>query len=298
MSLYQHLERDVGHVRRIFLPTDSRLGRHVNHDPRNLRHPVGVLPQSAIQTVSWTRQIPILDQGQLGSCTGNAATGVLGTDSAGRTATGTVVISAAGAKASHGYFTAGTYALDENFAVQLYGLATAIDSYAGTYPPTDTGSDGPSVFKALKLLGLVDSYSHAFSLAALNSALMAGPLAIGIEWLNSMFTTNSDGLIVVDHPSGVAGGHELEVKGYDIGTGLYEIPNSWGLDGFGVDGVGYMTVADMTWLLSQQGDVTVPVYAAVPAPPVPPVPPTPVSATAQQLWDAQKGVAAGLGVLT
>jgi hypothetical protein len=307
MNLFRELYHDVvaeaEYLIHQYEVTDSRLGRHVNHDPRNLNYAHPVLPKSAITTVQWTRRIPILDQGQLGSCTGNAATGVLGTDSAGRTATGTVTISAAGAAASHGHFTAKTYTLNEAFAVSLYELATDIDPYPGQYPPTDTGSDGPSVFKALQALGLVTGYTHAFSMDALNSALMAGPVAIGIEWLNSMFTTDANGLIVVDQSSGVAGGHELEVDGFDTGTGLYTIPNSWGTTGFGVNGVGYMAVADMTWLLAsaQQGDVTVPVYAAVPAPPTPtpvPVPPVPVPGVidAQTFYNEIKAAATAGGL--
>lgn len=279
-----------------YTPTDSRLGRHVAHHPESLRFAHPVLPKSAIQTVRWTRRIPILDQGQLGSCTGNAATGMLGTDSVGRTATTTVTISAAGAAASHGLFTAGVHTLDEAFAVALYSLATVLDTYPGNYPPTDTGSDGVSVSKALQALGLIKNYTHAFSIAALNSALQAGPVIIGIEWLQSMFTTKSDGTIVVTKNSGVAGGHELEVLGYNVQTGLYELPNSWGAGGFGVDGTGFMSAPDMTWILSQQGDVTVPAFALLPVPPTPPAPPVPTSATAQQLWDAQKSLAAGLGV--
>lgn len=49
-------------------PTDPRLGRRVFHDPRSLAYAHPVLPKSAIQTVEWTRRIPILDQGRLGSC--------------------------------------------------------------------------------------------------------------------------------------------------------------------------------------------------------------------------------------
>lgn len=277
-----------------YTPTDSRLGRHVAHYPESLRFAHPVLPKSAIQTVRWTRRVPIFDQGQLGSCTGNAATGMLGTDSAGRTATTSVTISAAGAAASHGRFAAGTYNLDEAFAVKLYGLATVLDTYSGTYPPTDTGSDGVSVSKALQALGLITAYTHAFSVAALNSALQSSSVIIGIEWLNSMFTTDSAGKIIVDKASGVAGGHELEVIGYNITTGLYEIPNSWGASGFGIDGTGFMTTADMTWLLSQQGDVTVPAFAAAPVPPTPPAPPVPADADAAfwsqaKVWAAAKG---------
>lgn len=271
-----------------YTPTDSRLGRHVAHYPESLRYSHGVLPKSAIQTTRWTRRIPILDQGQLGSCTGNAATGLLGTDSAGRTATPTVTITAAGAAASRGCFTAGEHALDEAFAVSLYSLATKLDPYAGDYPPTDTGSDGVSVAKALRALGLTGTYTHAFSLDALTSALMFGPVLLGIEWLESMFTTDSNGLIVVDKSSGVAGGHELEVLGYNAETSLYEIPNSWGADGFGIDGTGFMTASDMRDRLSHQGDVTVPAFV--------PAPPAPGAVTAQQLWTAQEALAASYGL--
>lgn len=268
------------------------LGRLVHHDPRSLRYAHGVLPKSAIKSVDWTRRIPILDQGQLGSCTGNAATGLLGTDSAGRTATGNVVISEAGAAASHGLFTVGAHYLDEAFAVKLYSLATILDGYPGQYPPTDTGSSGLGVAKALQALGLAGGYSHAFSLAALDSALQTGPVLIGIPWLQSMFDTAADGRIIVDRSSPVKGGHELELNRFDAGTGEYEVPNSWS-ETWGVQGCGYFAAADLQWLLSQKGDVTVPSLVDAPTPV--PVPPQPASvdqalAAAVRTWLTAKGL--------
>lgn len=271
----------------------QHLGRHVEHDPRSLAFAHGVLPTSAIKSVAWARRIPILDQGQLGSCTGNAATGALGTDSAGRTATGTVTISTAGAAASHGLFTAGAHPLDEVFAVSLYSLATILDGVSGQYPPSDTGSTGVGVAKALQALGLAASYTHAFSIAALNSALQAGPVLIGINWYNSMFDPRSDGQVVVDVKSGLAGGHELELNAYDAATGEYQVPNSWA-SSWGVDGCGYFTTASLTTLLGQQGDVTVPAWAAVPQPA--PVPPVPAGATGAQVAAAVRNTLTGLGV--
>jgi hypothetical protein len=268
-------------------------GRHVEHDPRSLDFAHPVLPWSAIQSVNWTRRIAVLDQGQLGSCTGNAATGILGTDSAGRTATATVTISAAGAAASHGLFTAGEHQLDETFAVALYSLATILDGVPGQYPPNDTGSSGIGVAKALKALGLAASYSHAFSLQALASALQTSPVMIGIPWLNSMFNPASDGRIRVDESSGVAGGHEIEIAAYDAATDEYWLTNSWGTS-WGQQGRGYLTAADLQWLLSQQGDVTVPAWAAAPSP-VPPGP-APSGPTAQQVAAAVRQALAGLGV--
>lgn len=269
------------------------LGRHIEHDPRSLRYAHGVLPKSAIKSVTWTRRIPILDQGDLGSCTGNAATGALGTDSAGRTAGTSVTISAAGAAASHGLFTAGSHALDEKFAVALYSLATIIDGVSGQYPPTDTGSSGIGVAKALKALGLATGYTHAFSIAALNSALQTGPVLIGINWYQSMFDPKTDGQIVVDTTSPLDGGHELELSRYDAITGEYEIDNSWN-ESWGVNGRGYFTTANLTTLLGLQGDVTVPAFASAPQPtPTPaPVPADAdkVLAAAMYTWLIAKGL--------
>lgn len=266
------------------------LGRHVEHDPRSLAYAHGVLPKSQIKSVEWTRRIPILDQGNLGSCTGNAATGALGTDSAGRTATTSVTISAAGAAASHGLFTAGVHVLDEDFAVALYSLASVLDGVSGQYPPTDTGSTGIGVAKALKALGLASGYTHAFSIDALNSALQTGPVLIGINWYNSMFDPKGDGQIVVDTTSGLAGGHELELDTYDASTGEYKVPNSWDTS-WGVDGCGYFTTAALTTLLAQQGDVTVPQFVSAPTPT-----PVPSGATGAQVAAAVRAALAGQGV--
>jgi hypothetical protein len=245
-----------------------RLGRHINHDSRSVAFAEPVLPKGAVSSVNWTRRIPILNQGNLGSCTGNAATGLLGTDFANRTATTSVTVSAAGAAASHGVFAAGVHQLNEDFAVKLYSLATILDSFSGQYPPTDTGSSGLGVAKALVALGLADKYTHAFSLAAVNSALQKGPVIVGTVWMNSMFNTDSDGHIKVDKNSGEAGGHELELPRFELETGRYWFPNSWDTD-WGLDGWGYVTTDELTWLLSQQGDVTVPNLITAPVPPSP-----------------------------
>jgi hypothetical protein len=235
------------------------MGRHVEHDPRSRNYAHETLPADAIRSVAWARRTPVLDQGQLGSCTGNAGTGLLGTDSAGRSGLTSVTISVAAARASHGFFTPGVYAPDEDFAVRLYSLATRLDSISGHYPPTDTGSSGLGVAKALRALGQATSYSHAFSLPALASALQSGPVMIGIPWLNSMFEPDADGRLDVDRSSGVAGGHEIELNRFDAATGDYWITNSWGA-GWGVSGSAYFTTPDLRWLLSQQGDVTIPTW--------------------------------------
>ncbi|MFI8237610.1 C1 family peptidase [Streptomyces sp. NPDC085866] len=265
-------------------------GRRVEHDPRSLAFSHGVLPRSAVKSVDWKRRIPILDQGQVGSCTGNATTGLLGTDSLGRTASTTVTISAAGAAASKGVFSEGVYTLDEVFALKVYRLNTILDGIPGEYPTEDTGSSGVACGKSLKALGLASGYKHAFSMDALKSALQSGPVLLGLPWLNSMFDTASDGRISVKASSGAAGGHEIECSRYDAETGQFWIPNSWS-ESWGLAGWAYFSEADLAYLLSQQGDVTVPTLAApTPAPTPAPVDADKELAAAARKWLSSKGL--------
>ena len=238
----------------VYAPADRRLGRHVQHDPRSLRYPHAVLPKTAIRTVDWVRRTPIFDQGQVGSCTGNAAAGLLGTDSAARPGLTSVTISG------------NTLPVDETLAVQIYSLATQLDSIQGAYPPDDTGSSGLGAAKALVNLGLATKYRHAFSLDALKAALQTGPVMVGTVWTESMFDVHPDtGYVIVDRKSPVAGGHEYVLSAFDASTLAFRVDNSWGEE-WGVRGSAWITQADMQWLLSQDGDVTVPVWAVAPSP--------------------------------
>lgn len=240
-----------------------QLGRHVEHDPRSLAFAHGVLPKTAIKTVDWIRRAPIFDQGNLGSCTGNAAAGLVGTDSAARAGLTTVVL-ADDPNAS--------WPVDENLAVEVYKLATTLDNITGSYPPDDTGSSGIGAAKALKKLGLATGYTHAFSLDALKSALQAGPVMVGTVWLESMFDPDpKTGFVKVDRKSQVAGGHEYVLSAFDATQLAFRIDNSWG-DSWGVRGSAWFTQADVQWLLSQQGDVTVPAWVTAPVPTPPPSP--------------------------
>lgn len=230
-----------------------RLGRSIEHDPRSLRFAAPVLPRSAIESRHWTRRAAVLDQGDLGSCTGNAAAGWVGTDNAARM----------------GLVEYGGRAVDETFAVDLYHRATTLDEFDGTYPPEDTGSSGLGAAKALEQVGLCAAYTHAFSLQALETALQTGPVLVGIPWYTSMFAPGADGVVPVDESSGLAGGHELCVDELDTVNGLVGFTNSWGV-GWGSSGRGFFKLADMARLLAADGDCTVPAATAVP--PAPPAP--------------------------
>lgn len=269
-----------------YTPTDPRLGRHVRHDSRSERYAVGVLPKRAVKKVRWTRRIPILNQGNLGSCTFNAFTGLRGTDNAAGPGVTSVTVAPAAAAKSQGFFTAGDHVLDEDFAVAGYSLETRLDSYPGQYPPTDTGSDALGAMAAGQALGLVGVYQHAFSYAAAVSAVQSGGLLWGTLWLNSMFDVDKKGYISVITSSGEAGGHELVLSGYDPENDEWTMDNSWDSD-WGQDGSAKIKGVQLTWLLSRDGDITLPTWTtSVPPQPVPdpPVPPVSPAVTDDQLW--------------
>lgn len=251
------------------LPMHPRLGRHVAHDPRSRAYAVQPTATSLVAT-RHEAFIDVLDQGQLGSCTGNAGVAAI---------------------YRRPYDVAPTwhwsYGPDESGAVALYSAATKLDDYAGTYPPTDTGSDGLSIAKALKAAGIISGYLHAFTLQSALLQLMDTPLITGITWYNSMFDADADGVLTVDPESGVAGAHQLCVDEYIPAAGNFPAlvagPNSWGPN-WNKNGRWYMFVDDWQHLLADDGDVTAFVPATQPAPT-----PTPTPADADAtLWAAAK----------
>ena len=244
--------------RTIHTSTDGEhpLGRHVNHDPRSRAY-AHLSTGRTLQSVRHTRHVPVFDQGNLGSCTGNALTGALASDPL------------------FAGLPQGT-TLDEDKAVEIYSAATKIDPYDGEYPPDDTGSDGLSVAKVAQSLGLISGYRHAFSLADALDALQDGPVITGVEWFAGF-----------DRPSATARSRSAArcaaaTRSWSTSTtprtGKIGLTNSWG-DGWGVDGRFHMTAATWGTLLDRQGDVTILVPATAPAPTPDPTPDVPDSAS-------------------
>ncbi|WNI19180.1 C1 family peptidase [Actinacidiphila sp. ITFR-21] len=264
----------------------GRLGRHIHHDPRSRAYVISedLLPgayTSAVHTV----RIPVLDQGDLGSCTGNAAEAFAGTDPL-----YAVIPASVAARPT------GDAAADEKQAVALYSAATRLDDARGTYPPTDTGSSGVAVAQAAQKAGLISGYQHAFSLDTALKALAASPLIVGVNWYDGFDNPDGGGLVKI--AGSVRGGHEFLLYGIDAEGQRVLARNSWG-ESWGSDGCFSFSFDDFGRLLDEDGDATLFVPLNKPAPtPNPPQPaPTPTPddvdaalAASMHSWLTAKGL--------
>lgn len=218
-----------------------RLGRHQVHDAldpaRDARH-LALDELLPIKTVTHTEFLPVFDQGQIGSCTANAALGCLATDPYGH----------AGVK------------LTEEDAVQLYVLETRIDDsqIPGRYPAQDTGSTGPWSMKALEQEKKIRSYVHTRLVHTALRLLAGGPISIGVTWYQSMFQVDAKGFIVFDPSTQVAGGHQVCVVGCDVEHQRIRVRNSWGTS-WGQDGHAWLSWKAFDALMGDGGDVVQPV---------------------------------------
>jgi hypothetical protein len=209
-----------------------RLGRHVEHDPRSRNFPALTRP---IADVKHLRQCPPFDQGQLGSCIGNAMVGALMTEP---------------------FFSAGR-AFTEQTAVQLYEQATKLDSVKGSYPPDDTGSTGLAVAKAAKRDGYISAYAHAFGLQHALGALTIAPVIAGISWYDSFDNPLPTGECPLTADATVRGGHEIELFGIDTENQQVWAYQSWGPTWGGLgNGTFWFSYDTVTQLLAEKGDVT------------------------------------------
>ena len=232
--------------------TDPRLGRHVHHDSRSLDHlflPRDAKPKG--KNVTWNSGTGPLNQGNVGSCTGNAFTQFLNTNFCNNVRTNQK-----------------REFLSEADALNFYHWATVEDSYPGTYPPKDTGSDGISVCKGGVHLSWLTNYQHLVSFSSVQAAIETTPAIQGTVWTNEMFKPKN-GLVKVGtiNNSTIAGGHEYLFCGIDWTEEVHIYRNSWGdVDEWeGCKPGGYFAVSfkDVQKLLDQQGDVTVPIGKAV-----------------------------------
>lgn len=226
---FQQLEQTTG---------PYRLGRHVLHDPRSRAFDAVALarPRPLITTLHACQEPP-WDQGQIGSCTANAALGCLVTNP-----------------------NRCQRDIDENDAQALYREETRLDDsqISGHWEPDDTGSTGLWSMKALHRAGLIRSYHHAFRLSTVLHLLLDRPVSTGVTWYESMFEVDDDHTIQVDFGSPVAGGHQVCLVGLDVEREAVRVRNSWGT-GWADGGYAWLQFEDYDRLLAEDGDAVVPV---------------------------------------
>lgn len=152
------------------------------------------------------------------------------------------------------------WAFTEDDAVRGYHEETLLDDsqIPGHWPTQDTGSAGPWSMEVLQRHGFITDWVHTRSFHAALRLLMSGPVSIGITWFQSMFTPGPDGTLMVDPDSGVAGGHQIEVRALDVAGQRVRLVNSWG-SGWGDQGECWLEWHDLDMLLSIGGDVVRPV---------------------------------------
>lgn len=215
----------------------KRLGRHVAHDPKSRQYPFKSRHSvAALRSVNHKRY-GILNQGNVGSCTGNAVVGALNTDPI-------------HPKKRRLY--------GENKALEVYSLATELDPWPGIYPPEDTGSSGLDACKAAQQLGLLNSYRWAFSMEDALSALQIGPVITGVNWYEGFDKPSPQGVVRI--AGEVRGGHEFEIVGFvhhaKLDDCVLRAVNSWG-PAWGLRGRFSFTVKTWKRLLDEQGDCTI-----------------------------------------
>jgi len=212
----------------------GRLGRHVEHDPKSRAFSAGT---AAVKTISHKRHGKAFDQGDLGSCTGNAMAGVLMTEPLwvrGRN-------------------------LTEQDAVALYKAASRLDNIPGRYPPEDTGSSGLAVMKAAVKAKYIAGYAHTFSLDHLLGSLVLRPGILGINWYDSFDNPKPDGECGLTSSAKARGGHEVQLFGIDAKKKRVWCYNSWGSTWGGrKNGTFYFSWKTLEHLLGEQGDATFP----------------------------------------
>lgn len=240
------------------------LGRHVHHDERSklYRFPTR---NFALASTIHVRRVTAFNQGDIGSCVGNASLGVLCTDP---------------------FTLPELYQPNEETSVRFYSLFTKADKTEGSYPPHDTGTDGLTSGQVLKDLGLISGYTHTFTLNDALLALTKTPWITGFNWYSSMDVPDENGKVTITRDAYLRGGHEVEAFALDVDNRLIWFWNSWGPE-WGFDGKFCMSWDTFARLLSEQGDVTVYAPLTAPAPtPVPQGDPDAVLASASRTWSA------------
>lgn len=229
-----------------FIPdqTNGRLGRHIHHDPDNRAYPVrGVLfaEDAPLRSKTWWRR-GIFDQGHTSSCTAQAAAGVL------KTSPFRIVLDRANLTSYD----------EDSERIGLYYEAQLNDPWPGE-EPSYYGSSTDAPFKVFRNRGQIREWRWAFGVDdVLRTLAHHGPVAIGINWKDDMFDTDSRGFI--NYTGEIRGGHAVQLLGLriptsgDVEKGYVVGINSWGPWGYNNTGRFKFRIPQLRQALEDQGE--------------------------------------------
>lgn len=217
------------------------------HDPRSRDYPMRTLlpPQTEVLSKVWTEG-PVLNQGAEGACVGFGWMTELMSEP--------IVPDPMPITASA-----------EQEALTIYKSAQLIDQWPGEE------YSGTSVLAGAKIMqekGYIKEYRWCFSVDDLrDTVLNYGPVVVGVPWYEGMYIADS-GLVSIQ--GNLVGGHCLTVTGYlpqhtvnGITDDMFRWRNSWGSN-YGDQGSAYIRVSDMQRLVSEGGEMCVPLIRTFP----------------------------------
>jgi hypothetical protein len=150
------------------------------------------------------------------------------------------------------------YRITQSWTWDFWKYIQMVDKAMGN----DFGGEGATVLagaKAARNMGMVGTFRWALTLNdILDTAALFGPVVMGVNWYESMYDTDENGLLTI--AGDIAGGHCILINGYykehPIFGECVQLMNSWGPT-WGVGGVGYLRVPDLRRLRSEQGEFCV-----------------------------------------
>ena len=169
--------------------------------------------------------------------------------------------------------------LSGDWALKYYERVRETDRLMGNHFPS--GTTTLANMKTSVSEKLISGYRWCFGINDVLDALCSvGPVCLGVEWREGMYSTTRDGL--VKRTGSVVGGHFITAVAYDIHPRYGPVVgwlNTWGKD-YGVadskigvpGGVGWIPVNDLALLLQAQGEAVLPadfVTVLQPAAPAP-----------------------------
>jgi len=168
----------------------------------------------------------------------------------------------------------------------LYNEAKLVDEWEGEdYEGTSVRAGA----KVLQALGYIEQYVWTWDVEDIAHAILTvGPVVVGTEWFDDMFSPDELGVIRPGGP--VVGGHAYLINGYSKTTQLFRIKNSWGKE-WGANGYAYISYNDLDFLLHREGEACLALELAILVPDVDPEPlPDPVPVPVPETPDAEEDI--------